>query len=224
MKKIVSLGLAGLMLVSACPMVYAADVDYSQGTAVEYVADSDANREYTITVPAKLAPGASGTVTLSGKWASNETVKVTADANVVLTNSINDADTKTLDVTFLGIEKAGNNNEAKTYTEAVSVAGIDNALFGTWSGKFNYNVEFVAPVEMITLTIDGVTIQAEEGMTWSEWLGSEYNTEGYVYVPTNIQNADGLSLFVDDGLNKRAVEVTIEMSKYVGKTLVWLDI
>ena len=142
MKKIISFSLAVIMLLSVCPMVYAADVDYQQGTAVEYVADNDANREYTITVPAQLAPGASGTVTLSGKWASNETVKVTADANVVLTNSINDADTKTLDVTFLGIEKAGNNNEAKTYTEAVSVAGIDNALFGTWSGKFNYNVEF----------------------------------------------------------------------------------
>ena len=69
----------------------------------------------------------------------------------------------------------------------VSVVG--DALFGTWSGKFNYNVEYngeaggsgtVTPTpdpeqptnpddgeaNLITFTVGGQSYQAEEGMTW----------------------------------------------------------
>ena len=146
MKKILSLTLAVMLLVSMIPTAFAT-TNYTNGTQVEYIADADTNREYTITVPALLNPGQSGTVTLRGKWASNETVKVTADASVELTNSINAADKCTLTVTFPGIEKAGDNVEEKTYTESVTVAEMPaDALFGTWSGKFNYNVEYVDTV------------------------------------------------------------------------------
>ena len=138
MKKIASLALAVLMAVSAVPMAYAADVNYDQGTQVVYAGTG--SEAYTVTVPAELAPGASGTVTLEGTWASNRKVTVSADANVVLKNSINAQDTKTLTVTFGGITLAGDNNVAVSDTEAVSVAAITDALFGTWSGKFNYNV------------------------------------------------------------------------------------
>ena len=150
MKKIVSLGLAGLMLVSACPMVYAADVDYSQGTNVVYDAsqiDADGDGQpdnveaYTVTVPALLAPGGAGDVTASGTWASDRQLVVDAADDVVLTNSINSADTKTLVVTFDGITLAGDNTQGVSATEEVSVADIENALFGTWSGTFTYNVE-----------------------------------------------------------------------------------
>ena len=139
MKKILSLGLVAVMALSMVPMAYAADVDYTNGTQVTYAGTGA--EAYTVTVPAELAPGASGTVTLEGTWASNRQVTVSADANVVLTNSINAQDTKTLTVTFGGITLAGDNNVAVSDTEAVSVADISDALFGTWSGKFNYNVE-----------------------------------------------------------------------------------
>lgn len=97
-----------------------------------------------------LAPGGSGSVTLSGTWPDNRTVTVTADSTVTLTNSIKAADTKTLNVNFAGISEAGSNIEAQTFTKGISVDPIVDALFGTWSGKFNYNVETttatVAPV------------------------------------------------------------------------------
>lgn len=142
MKKVFSLLLAVLMLVSALPVAYAADTnDHSQGTQVVFEA---ANSEsYTITVPASLKPGQGGTVTLAGEWPDNKTISVTADKTVTLTNSIKAADTKTLNVTFLGISEAGSNTSKQTFTEPVSVEGISNALFGTWSGKFNYNVDSV---------------------------------------------------------------------------------
>lgn len=32
---------------------------------------------------------------------------------------------------------------------------------------------------LISFTIDGKTYQAESGMTWEQWAGSKYNTDGY---------------------------------------------
>ena len=167
MKKVISLLLAGVMMVSAVPVTFAAGTqDHSLGTQVTYTAAN--NESYFITVPAKLNPGQSGTVTLDGYWPDSKTVTVTAEKTVTLKNSIKAADTKTLNVTFLGISEAGSNTSKQTFTETVSVEGISNALFGTWSGKFNYNVntteEDVPPSENYvgtvsadnTITLSGV--------------------------------------------------------------------
>lgn len=200
MKKIISLALVGVMALSMVPTALAT-TDYTNGTQVKYVGHSDA--EYTITVPALLAPGGEGNVTLEGTWASDATVKVTADKTVTLTNSINPADQKVLDVTFAGIEKAGDNTQSVQAVEAVSVSDISNALFGVWSGKFNYNVEYVeaADVELISFTItsyDGKEIiseyQAEKGMTWREWVNSEYNTNGYFISGDMVYLSNGMHL------------------------------
>ncbi|MBQ8001205.1 MAG: hypothetical protein IJ298_08440 [Ruminococcus sp.] len=139
MKKILSLALAALMLVSVVPMVYAADVDYTQGTAVSYTGTG--TEQYTVTVPAELAPGESGSVIVEGTWASNRVLTVTADATVTLTNSIDTQDTKTLDVIFQTFTIPGDNTTDIALGREVEVEAIENALFGTWSGKFNYNVE-----------------------------------------------------------------------------------
>ncbi len=220
MKKILSLLLVGVMVFSMIPAAYATNVyenpdeNTQMGTDVAYTGsrttiedDGSATHdvEYTITVPAKLAPAGSGTVTLEGMWPSDATVKVTADPSVEMVNSINSADKKTLAVTFTPIELAGNNTVAVSDDETVSVADISAALFGTWSGKFNYNVDYVAgsgntgdsgttepsdpddggttvePGEgQISFAINGVTYLADEGMTWGEWVDSEYNTLGAV--------------------------------------------
>ena len=138
MKKLLALSIVCVMtLCSVIPTTFATR-DYTAGTDVVY--NGQGTAQYTITVPALLAPGASGTVTLEGTWSSDTTVKVTADQTVTLTNSINANDQKVLGVTFNGIEKLGSNTGSQTFTETVSVANIENALFGTWSGKFNYNV------------------------------------------------------------------------------------
>ena len=196
MKKILSLGLAAAMAVSAMPMAFAADTqDHTQGTMVEYVATTQS--AYTITVPAKMTPKlgqeVTGTVTLSGSWASNETVKVTADEKVVLTNSINPLDTHELAVTLPVMEHAGDNTEAKTYTETVTLAEMPAAaLFGEWTGKFNYNVEFddgIAEtvmfygVKYINESTDNWVMFDEDGGFWlgnlSNMPDGNKNTESY---------------------------------------------
>lgn len=137
MKRIFSFLLAAVLLVSAVPTALATN-DYTQGTQVVYTATG--SESYTITVPALLAPGGNGTVTLQGTWADNRIVTVTADPTVTLTNSIKAEDQKVLNVHFDGISEAGSNTGSQTFTENVSVDNITDALFGTWSGKFNYNV------------------------------------------------------------------------------------
>ena len=128
MKKIISFVLAAVLLVSAVPTALATN-DYSQGTQVVY--EATGSESYTITVPAQLAPGGSGTVTLEGTWADNRIITVTADPTVTLTNSIKAEDQKVLNVHFDGISEAGSNIGSQTFTEGVSVDDITNALFGT---------------------------------------------------------------------------------------------
>ena len=145
MKKIISLALVACMLLSIIPMA-SATRDYTQGTQVVYT--SSGTESYTITVPALLAPGGDGTVTLSGTWAENRVVTVTAESTVTLVNSINSADEKVLNIIFPTMAKDGNNEEAKTYTQPISVAAMPaDALFGTWSGTFYYNVSVADAVE-----------------------------------------------------------------------------
>ena len=124
--------------VSAFAAPFAPEVQPSNSTTVTYTGTGI--ESYTVTVPASLAPGGSGAVKVEGTWASNRRLSVTAPSTVTLTNSINSADTKTLDVTFEGIEKFGNNNVAVSDTKTIFVADISNALFGTWSGTISYSV------------------------------------------------------------------------------------
>ena len=172
------------MAVSVVPTALATNMWYA-GTDVTYDAQADNDQDgrpdhseaYTVTVPAQLAPGGEGNVVAQGTWASNRKLVVTADDDVTLTNSINAADQKVLDVTFPGIELAGSNTTAVTDTQVVEVANISDALFGVWSGTFEYNVEMVT--ETITFTIDGIEYKGVAGTTFGEWVNSEYNTDGY---------------------------------------------
>lgn len=213
MKKILSLAMVGVMMFSALPMAYATNTyenptnETAMGTAVEYVANSDANRAYTITVPAKLVPkqdaAVSGTVTLKGKWASNETVKVTADAEVELTNSINAEDKHKLAITFNTMEYAGDNTEEKTYTETVSVAAMPAAaLFGEWTGKFNYNVEFDDGREPSLLKFDKLYARTDNSGTENDsWLKFSENGVLSIYSGSTDSTPTTLSNMSYDGEN-----------------------
>ena len=200
MKRIFSFLLAALLLVSAVPMAQATN-DYTAGTKVEYTAAN--NEAYTITVPAQLAPGGSGTVTLSGTWADNRIVTVTADPTVTLKNSIKETDTKTLNVNFDGgISEKGSNTTSQTFTKDISVDDITDALFGTWSGKFNYNVEICFDLKEGYL--DG---------TWkfNETLTKPTSTSGdYIDYTTNGISYNSLSFHFPDGCGPDAFELEVE--------------
>ena len=136
-KKIISLVLA---LAMSCSMVAFAAEEPTHSTLVTYT--GEATESYQVVVPAELAPGESGDVVATGTWASNRKLVVTAPTSVTLTSSI-DSDTKDLTVTFANIDAVGNNEEAMSITESISVAEMTGVLFGTWIGTIVYEAGLV---------------------------------------------------------------------------------
>lgn len=47
----------------------------------------------------------------------------------------------------------------------------------------------VSATKLINFTIDGTSYQAEEGMTWAQWVASSYNTGGFVAGTNNYSQA-----------------------------------
>ena len=140
-KQLTSILLAGIMILGLCVPAFADEGGSSTGsqsTKVEYISDND--EHYLLTVPASLVPGEEGIVELNGSWPSTRTMKVSTDANVVLTNSIKSSDKKTLAISFNEISLTGDNNNLVEATGVVGVEDITNANFGEWSGRFSYHV------------------------------------------------------------------------------------
>lgn len=235
-----SCGNASVTICPACGTSYCSDCGFntcecnatlsSNSTRVEYNADDRNgdgqldNLAYTITVPALLTPrldqAVSGTVTLKGMWPSNARVQVTADSKVVLTNSINPDNSKELVVAFETMSYAGNNVEEKTYTAPVSVAAMPaDALFGTWSGVFNYQVEMVNEVSLVSFTIDGVEYQAEKNMTWAQWVDSSYNTNEYYVNNYGIFIVSNKNVCRDDGISVSLTDTIIDGHHYSNEYL-----
>ena len=68
--------------------------------------------------------------------------------------------------------------------------------------------------ELIEFTISGTTYQAEKGMTWEEWIPSEYNTEGYQIVNNYVMNSSGSSYVEINGQNPTPTDIIVLDGSY----------
>ena len=176
MKKILSLTLAVMMVVSAIPTAFAAETqDYTLGTAVTV---EGAGGEYTVTVPATLSAGEVGTVTANGYWAKEETLIVTAPETIEVTHTQTNQKA-TVNVDFDGMEALGDDLEEQTVTASISV-DKGNTKFGTWTGTIVYTVELAdlpdGTFAIMHMNGEQLVLEADNGMTWEAWLASDYNT------------------------------------------------
>ena len=144
MKKILSLALAAAMMVSAIPAAYAAEneADYTAGTQITYMGTQEeaaggAGDVWTVTVPAKMVPGDTGTVKAEGMWNSDKFLNVGVPSSVTLTYGA-----QTMDVAITGGSFSLIGNSVDPVSKEVEIAVEDaSRLFGTWTGVLEYKVE-----------------------------------------------------------------------------------
>ena len=158
-----------------------------EGTTVTYTV----NPTYTVTIPENVTIGTDGTektlsaegvVVEKGKYVS---VALAAENNFTVTT----AEGATLDYTVTANGEAVdagdeilavNPTDGKTGTATVTFDIDETAIqyAGTYTGTATFTIA-VKDVPMISFTIEGVSYQAEPGMTWGEWVVSDYNTGNF---------------------------------------------
>lgn len=92
--------------------------------------------------------------------------------------------------------------EALLVSDNVGKVAQFNGTSDTYVDGGYYLIE--SAISLISFTINNTTYQAEEGMTWEEWVNSGYNTGGYFIVfDVNVGIANNYV-----GLNGTRVETT----------------
>ena len=86
-----------------------------------------------------------------------------------------------------------------TYFSGTPYIYVPSSLIDAYKSATNwtYFASYFSSIEslggnLITFTIEDVEYQAEEGMTWGEWVESDYNTNTFIIVDNTIQQ--GLTL------------------------------
>ena len=179
-------------------LIYSSEYFDPRSTTVTYQVDPT----FTVTIPATVALGETATIK-----AENVVVAKGKQVEVTLTNA-NDFKVTTPQGAELGYTvKNGetevnegdtvltvNPDDGKTGETTLTFSNpTETAKFaGDYTGTITFTVAVKdAPVTIINFTLDaawaenlipGLTtnLQAEEGMTWAEWIESDYNVDGYV--------------------------------------------
>ena len=201
MKKLFALLLAITMMATLSVTAFAADYDTTgdRGMTVTYsVAPA-----YTVTIPTDVTIdgnsttiSAEGVVVEKGQYVSvtlaaenNFTVTTAEGATLDYTVTANGANVAAGDE-ILAVNPADGKTGTATVTFDIDESAIKYAGTYTGTATFTISVKDV-PKTIINFTMDssdweewipGLTanLQAEAGMTWGEWLESDYNVDGYV--------------------------------------------
>ena len=190
MKKLFALLLAITMMATLSVTAFAADYDTAgdKGMNVTY----SVNPGYTVTIPTDVTIDGNST-TISAEDVvveKGQYVSVTLAADNNFTVKTTEGAELTYTVTANG-ENVAPGGEILAVNPADSAAGTANITFdidesaiqyaGTYTGSATFTIAVKdVPKAMINFTIDGTSYQAEAGMTWGEWVESEYNVDGYV--------------------------------------------
>ena len=227
MKKLFALILAITMMATLSVTAFAADYDTTgdKGMNVTYsVAPA-----YTVTIPETVTIGADGTektvsaegvVVNKGQYVSvtlaadnNFTVKTAEGAELTYTVT-KDGQPVAAGGEILAVNPADGKTGSASVTFDIDEAAIQYAGTYTGSATFTIAVKDV-PKTIINFTMDssdfekwipGLTanLQAEAGMTWAEWIESDYNVDDYVMT----EYWDGSYVICPEGENWVAVRDT----------------
>lgn len=89
--------------------------------------------------------------------------------------------------------------------------------------KSDISIVTESVIVISTMTIGGTTYEFESGMTWSEWVASSYNTDGYKVVDGVVTTADGTkevyesvigTIYSDYGIEDNGLIYTLKAAKF----------
>ena len=189
MKKLLALILAIALMATLSVTAFAADYDTAgdKGMTVTYSVDP----AYTVTIPTDVTIDGNSTtisaenvVVEKGKYVSvtladdnDFTVRTQQGAELGYTVTANGAN-----VAAGGEILAVNPKDGKTGTATLTfdIDESDIKYAGTYTGSATFTIAVKdVPKTIINFTIDGTSYQAEEGMTWKQWVVSDYNTGNF---------------------------------------------
>ena len=200
MKKLFAVILAVALMVTMSATAFATDYDTAgdKGVTVTYsVAPT-----YIVSIPADVTIDGNATtisaenvVVEKGKYVS---VSLADDNNFVVSTAEGAELSYTVTANGAAVAAGGeilavNPADGKTGSASITFAIDESAIqyAGTYTGTATFVVAVKdVPVTIINFTLDmsyigefvpGLTanLQAEEGMTWEEWIESNYNVDGY---------------------------------------------
>lgn len=130
-KRFFSLFLSLVMVISLGSMAFAADYK----TTV--VGVGGGSESYTINVPSTLSVGVNGTISASGTWSADKTLKISAPSTVTLSNGNIDL---TGTVICTGLSIAGNDYGTTVSGSTNILIECDSLIpaFGTYTGTMSY--------------------------------------------------------------------------------------
>ena len=212
MKKLFALILA-IALMATMSVTAFADNTTGGYTEVSFSVDPT----YTVTIPATVELNkvdTEGVVTYENDYTltaeagvrlkKGEYIEVTVASDFEMTTPQG----ATLAYTITKDKNALDNDVVATFTtdkaeqsSTIHIAAGDPDYAGDYSDTviFTISVHQSAPA-IIDFTIDGNPYQAEEGMTWGEWVTSSYNTAGYT-----VQHFDDLGDIIRYGYSVVAI-------------------
>lgn len=152
----------------------------------------------------------------SSDWHNFKYVRLTSEPNVIFCNvtftagTMNASGTVTKSMTYASTFTYEKGSDILGYTVSDDFSAYPD---GGWQDGYYYEVVS----GLIEFTIDGTTYQAVEGMTWGEWVESEYNTDGWeVYVSEGwIKKPNGDTICLQNEEKVHADEVIMSDYKYI---------
>ena len=188
MKKLFALILAVVMIATMSTTAFAAN---TEGGSIKLSFNVDPT--YTITIPATVELQKvedNGTVTYENDYTLTAEAGVRLkkgeyiEVTVATDNEMETPEGATLAYTITKDDAALENNVVATFTtdkaaqtSTIHIAAGDPDYAGDYSDTVTFTISVKKPT--ISFTIDGDTYQAEEGMTWAQWVESAYNNGGF---------------------------------------------
>ena len=192
MKKLFALILAVAMLMSLSVTAFAANTT-GGSTQVSFNVDPT----YTVTIPAKVELqkiDTDGAITYENDYTitaeagvrlkKGEYIEVTIASDYVMQTPQG----ATLDYTITAENAAVANNgvvaefatDKNAQSTTIHIAANDPDFAGEYKDTVTFTVAVKdVPKPLISFTIDGTSSQAEEGMTWGDWVNSEYDNDEF---------------------------------------------